>query len=94
MRSRLTISTVLLLIAAGCNRSIAMPDILHPGSLAYQRWRAEVFDPYPTPYLGQPVEGVRPPQYKTPVPEPADNGPTLFGRFGPPPAKYDTAPIL
>ncbi len=23
------------------------PDLLHPGGFAYQRWKAEVFDPYP-----------------------------------------------
>jgi hypothetical protein len=84
----------LIVAASGCSNSLAMPNLLHPGSLAYQRWRAEVFDPYPVPYLGTPVEGARPLQYKTPVPEPSDNGPALYDRFGPPPSKYDIQPIL
>ena len=94
MRTSIAATIGLLLLAcAGCG-SLAMPDLLHPGSLAYQRWRAEVFDPYPTPYLGTPVEGARPPQYRTPVPEAQDNGPKLYDRFGPPPNKYDTQPIF
>ncbi len=93
MRTSILTLVSLALASAGCS-STAMPDLLHPGSLAYQRWRAEVFDPYPVPYLGQPVENGRPPQYRTPVPEVQDNGPALFDRFGPPPSKYDIQPIL
>ena len=78
----------LALAATGCNNSIAMPSLLHPGSLAYQRWRAEVFDPYPLPDIGTPVVGSRPPQFAIPTPEPQRNGPTLFDRFGPQPIKY------
>jgi hypothetical protein len=85
---------IVLLAAAGCSSSIAKPDLLHPGSLAYQRWRAEVFDPYPVPYLGTPVEGGRPMQYRTPVPEPQDSGPRMFDRFGREPNKYDLQPIF
>jgi hypothetical protein len=92
MRKSIAASIGLLLGIAGCN-TMAMPNILHPGSLAYQRWRAEVFDPYPVPYLGTPVEGARPTQYKTPVPEPQDSGPALFDRFGPPPQKYSLQPV-
>jgi hypothetical protein len=90
-----------LLLATGCSSTIAKPNILHPGSLAYQRWRAEVFDPYPVPYLGTPVEGGRPMQYRTPVPEPQDfllerdhqPGP-LFQRFNGEPNRYDLQPIF
>ncbi len=94
MRKSFALSIGLLIAAAGCGNSIAKPDLLHPGSLAYQRWRAEIFDPYPTPYLGTPVEGARPPQFRTPSPEQQDNEPALFNRFGPPPAKYDVNPIF
>ena len=91
---------LIVLLTAGCgnpNPYFGTPDILHPGSLAYQRWRAEMFDPYPVPYLGTPVEGGRPPQYRTPVPQVQDNikNPNgLIFRNGPPPAKDDLAPIL
>ncbi len=83
----------LLSVLTGCGNSMAMPDLLHPGSLAYQQWRAQIFDPYPTPYLGHPDEDARPPQFKTPVPEPQDNGPSLFNRLGPQPPKYSTQPM-
>jgi hypothetical protein len=69
------------------NRDFGTPDLLHPGTLARQRWRAEVFDPYPVPYLGTPVEGARPLQYKTPAPETEDHLDELKTRFGPPPPK-------
>ncbi len=63
MRTSIAASIGLILAATGCgnqNPHFGTPDILHPGSLAYQRWRAEVFDPYPVPYLGTPVEGRMP----------------------------------
>ncbi len=91
---------LLLLPAAGCgnqNPYFGTPDILHPGSLAYQRWRAETFDPYPVPYLGQPVENGRPPQFHTPVPEVQDSLTRPYGlqfRNGWPPRKDDTEPIF
>jgi hypothetical protein len=102
MRKSIAASISLILAIAGCsgpqNPKFGTPDLLHPGSLAYQRWRAEKFDPYPTPYLGTPVEGARPPQYKTPVPEVQDSLDRPYGlqyRLGPPPfSKYDLQPIL
>ena len=77
------------LLSAGCSNSIAYPDFLHPGSLAYQRYRAEIFDPYPTTNYGTPVEGARPNTFKTSAPEVQTMDGRLINRFGPPPDKYD-----
>ncbi len=101
MRLSIIATLGMALAAAGCggpqNPYFGTPDILHPGSLAYQRWRAETFDPYPVPYLGTPVEGARPPQYRTPTPEVQDTLARPYGlqfRNGWPPSKYDTTPIF
>jgi hypothetical protein len=91
MRKSICCAIGLLLAATGCNPSIAKPNWLHPGSLRYQQWRAEIFDPYPQPDIGPPVVGSRPPQFATPAPEPQRNGPSLLQRFGPQPPKYTTA---
>jgi hypothetical protein len=91
MRKPIAASIWLILAVCGCgnqNLYFGTPDLLHPGTLARQRWRAEVFDPYPVPYLGTPVEGARPLQYKTPAPEAEDHLGDLKTRFGPPPPKY------
>jgi hypothetical protein len=53
----------------GCP-SIAMPNLLHPGPAAYQRDRAQIFDPYPLPgeFLGD-TNQVRPPGFNPPAAE-------------------------
>lgn len=54
---------------SGCP-SIAMPNLLHPGPAAYQRDRAQIFDPYPD-QDGFPsdLNQVRPPGFNPPAAE-------------------------
>ena len=58
----------LLLAAPGCDPTFGWPNFRHPGSFAYQRWKAEVFDPYPATDVGPTPAGMRPPWYETPAP--------------------------
>ncbi len=46
-----------------------MPNLLHPGNLASQRFDAIYHDPYPLDDVGPPVQGGRPRGYQKPVPE-------------------------
>src|SRR4051794_7301385 len=78
---------VVIVAASGCSSTVAKPQILHPGTFGYQRWRAEVFDPYPEPNVGPEDPGMRPPWYTTPAPEPQRTGASLLNRFGPEPPK-------
>ena len=57
------------LFALGCGPQVRMPNFLHPGNLASQRFDAIVHDPYPLDDVGPPVEGGRPLGYQKPVPE-------------------------
>lgn len=65
LRTRCALS--LVVAAAGCSSTIKKPQLLHPGTAPRQRAAAQVFDPYPLPDLGPPVEGARPIDYTTPV---------------------------
>jgi hypothetical protein len=79
----------LLLVAPGCAPWFGWPDLLHPGSFAYQRWKAERFDPYPATDvgpMGSPA-AMRPPWYETPVPLANRDIYSLTNRFGPEPPK-------
>ena len=86
----------LLLVTTGCNPyTFGWPDLWHPGGFASQRWKAEVFDPYPDPNLGPlPPGTARPPWYETPAPQVQDNYWSLRDRFGrvPPPKEATTMP--
>jgi hypothetical protein len=53
---------------AGC-KSVAPPDVLHPGPAAAQQGRAQQYDPYPQAEAGGNIAGTRPPDYQQPVPE-------------------------
>ncbi|HEX4142907.1 MAG TPA: hypothetical protein VHY91_05095 [Pirellulales bacterium] len=78
---------VLLLATPGCDPSFGWPNFRHPGSFAYQRWRAEVFDPYPATDVGPTPAGMRPTWYETPAPLPDRNYNAALNRFGPAPPK-------
>jgi hypothetical protein len=87
-----SLGVVLLLAAPGCAPYFGWPDLLHPGGFAYQRWKAEVFDPYPATAVG-PTEaglGFRPVWYETPAPLAERDYNTLRSRFGPVPPKEST----
>jgi hypothetical protein len=79
-----------LLVAAGCS-SVEPPRLLHPGTAATQRTRAEQFDPYPLPELGPPTEA-RPRGFLLPQPdaERMQNAESYYDRFrqSPPPGIY------
>ena len=78
---------VLLLATLGCDPSFGWPNFRHPGSFAYQRWKAEVFDPYPATDVGPTPAGMRPTWYDTPAPLPDRNYNAALNRFGPAPPK-------
>jgi hypothetical protein len=63
----------LVLIAlhlCGCGPKFAWPDILHPGPAAFQRDRAQIFDPYPEQdEFPSDLNQVRPPGYAAPAAE-------------------------
>jgi hypothetical protein len=72
--------------ATGCNPFVpafGFPNLLHPGGFAYQRYRAEVFDPYPATDVGPTPAGMRPVWYETPPPVQGRNLTASFNRFGP-----------
>ncbi|HZZ74181.1 MAG TPA: membrane or secreted protein [Pirellulales bacterium] len=54
---------------AGC-RGTSYPDLFHPGTIPQQLHSAERFDPYPDNDAGPTMEGVRPPGFDRPWPEP------------------------
>ncbi|QEG32790.1 hypothetical protein [Bythopirellula goksoeyrii] len=58
---------LLLLFAIGCSPTIRMPKLLHPGTAAYQRYNAELFDPYPQNDMGPKIDGGRPIDYQYPI---------------------------
>jgi len=82
---------VALACLVGCSQTIAPPRLLHPGTAAMQRDRAEQFDPYPLPELGPPTEA-RPRNFLLPQPdnERVQNAETFTERFhqAPPPGVY------
>lgn len=79
----------LLLAAPGCAPFFGYPDLLHPGSFAFQRWQAERFDPYPATDVGPmgSPPAMRPVWYETPTPVGQRDLFSLRNRFGPPPPK-------
>jgi hypothetical protein len=81
----------LLLTTTGCSpfvpEKFGWPNLLHPGGFAYQRWRAEVFDPYPATDVGPTPAGMRPTWYDTPSPLPQRTFDSARLRFGPVPPK-------
>lgn len=83
---------VLLLAAPGCAPWFVWPDLLHPGGFAYQRWKAERFDPYPSTEVGPmgSPPAMRPPWYETPAPLGQRDIYSLRNRFGPPPPEEAT----
>jgi len=84
-----------LLTAPGCGPNFGWPNLWHPGGFAYQRWKAEVFDPYPATDVGpmgsSPV-GFRPPWYETPAPLGTRDYNSLHARFGPAPPQQ--SPVM
>src|SRR5580698_4653414 len=75
----------LLFAGSGCSPYFGWPNLLHPGGFAYQRWRAEVFDPYPATDVGPTPAGMRPTWYETPAPLATRDYNSLHSRFGPAP---------
>jgi hypothetical protein len=68
--------------AAGCNGTVKLPSLFHPGNASTQRYNAVVHDPYPLNDAGPDVVGGRPLGYQNPVPE------VVRGQmFGPPPQR-------
>lgn len=57
---------IALLALPACCGCLAMPNLEHPGTEARQQRRADVFDPYPSPGMGPPVQGARPQEYEEP----------------------------
>jgi hypothetical protein len=85
MRTLLPILILLtLLIASGCNSSIARPSLCHPGWADEQRNRAQRFDPYPEVDWGQWMYGTRPIDFMHPAPEPqqTQNKQSFLRRYG------------
>ena len=80
----------LLLAAPGCVLISAGPICCIPAGFAYQRWKAEVFDPYPATDVGPTPAGMRPVWYETPAPLATRDYNSLHSRFGPPPPKEST----
>lgn len=62
-------AAIALLSIALCCGCLAPPNIVHPGSTAYQEKRAEKFDPYAEIDTGVPNGGQRPPNFDTPPAE-------------------------
>jgi hypothetical protein len=56
------------LVMSGCSSSVARPNWLNPGPVAYQQNQALRYDPYPEDSLGPPVLGGRPREYDRPRP--------------------------
>jgi hypothetical protein len=81
----------LLLACSGCGPNFGWPH-LHPGGFAYQRWRAEMFDPYPATDVGPTPAGMRPTWYETPPAVPARLYGNSLNRFGPPPDR--NSPVM
>lgn len=54
---------------AGCQ--LEPPAVLNPGSLEYQRARANRYDPFPDPQAGPSDAGMRPREFANPPPEPS-----------------------
>lgn len=59
----------LLLSLAGCNPSVAPPNLFNPGTMISQKQRAIQYDPYPDQDMGPRVEGGRPLDYDQQIPE-------------------------
>jgi hypothetical protein len=49
---------------------LATPNVVHPGTEAYQQARARVFEPYPENEFGPPIVGGRPREYQNEIAEP------------------------
>jgi len=62
------ISLSMFLGLAGC-KSVAPPNLYHPGSAPIQQNRAVRFDPYPENEPGPTLVGVRPREYEKPIAE-------------------------
>jgi hypothetical protein len=61
---------VVALGVCGCSPYFAWPSLLHPGPAAYQRDRAQLFDPYPeADEFPSDLNQVRPPGFATPSAE-------------------------
>jgi hypothetical protein len=54
-------------LATGCQ--LEPPAIFNPGSLEYQRARANRYDPFPDPDAGPDIPGTRPREFANPPPE-------------------------
>ena len=86
--------------AGGCSSSVARPNWLNPGPVAYQRNQALRYDPYPEDSIGPAIVGGRPREYDQPR-EPAPlrpnpvNGPVGGAapvQLQPTPGPYSPAP--
>lgn len=60
---------LMILIALGGCKSVAKPDLTHPGTAQTQQTRALRYDPYPENEPGPALVGARPREYQTPPPE-------------------------
>jgi hypothetical protein len=69
MRGLLYLIAVLALLPA-CGGCLATPNVVHPGTEAYQQARARVFEPYPENEPGPPIVGGRPREYQNEIAEP------------------------
>ncbi len=68
MRGLLYLIALLLLLPV-CGGCLSTPNVVHPGTEAYQQARARVFEPYPENEPGPPIVGGRPREYQNPVAE-------------------------
>lgn len=68
--------------ASGCSSSVARPNWMNPGSVAYQQQQALRYDPFPLDDLGPPIAGGRPRDFDRPrEPAPLKASP-LYGTPG------------
>lgn len=68
-RPLIALFAALALPVAGCNPSIAPPNLFNPGPTWLQRQKAVQFDPYPDQDAGPEVQGGRPLDYDRQIPE-------------------------
>ena len=100
--SLVLVVAVLGLAASGCSSSVARPNWLNPGPVAYQQNQALRYDPYPDDSLGPAVLGGRPREYdrpRPPAPLIVHPGASAMGGAAPPagipptPGPYSPGPV-
>ena len=68
-KTQLIVLISIALAFAGC-KSVAKPDLYHPGTAVTQQNTAQRFDPYPQTEISSGMSDTRPRDYDKPVAEP------------------------